>query len=230
ITSASPTVTVGAACTAGPVSLTTTELTINDTTVAQNPVAALTLPSGVTTTLTLRVRDADGCPVTQPHRVAFSVAGGGSTGVLGATADLLDGRYIATFTGERAGSAATISATIDDVPITSRAVAVTVVPGDVSTRTSLVSASQTNAAPGDTVVLTLRTRDAAGNALLRGGRMVSFVVVGSNPKGVTTVAVDNRDGTYTAKYVSPTAGSESIVALIEGTKVAQGVIVTVIGQ
>ncbi|HJU72967.1 MAG TPA: hypothetical protein VJ717_04410 [Gemmatimonadaceae bacterium] len=47
--------------------------------------------------------------------------------------------------------------------------------------------------------------------------------------GVTTVAVDNRDGTYTATYVSPT-GSESIVALIEGTKVAQGVIVTVIGQ
>ena len=226
ITSPSPTITVGEACTAGPISYAVSELTINDTTIAHRPVATLTLPSGVTTTLTLRVRDALGCAITQPHSIAFTVTGA-STGALGSTVDLLDGRYIATFTGHKAGSAAKIVATIDGVPI-SRTVSVSVVPGDVSTHTSLVTAAATTASPGESVQLTLRARDAAGNDLGHGGRGVTFIVVGNQPNGVTTPTVDEGDGRYTASYVSSKAGSERIVVLIEGTRVVQSVIVTVV--
>jgi adhesin/invasin len=225
VTSPSPTITVGEACTAGPISYAVSELTINDTTVAQRPVSTLTLASGVTTTLTLRVRDAQGCSITESHSIAFTVTGA-STGALGPTVDLLDGRYTATFTGHRAGSAAKVVATIDGVPI-SRTVSVSVVPGDVSTHTSLVSAALTTAQPGESVQLTLRARDAAGNDIVHGGRGVTFIVVGNQPNGVTSPTIDRGDGTYTATYVSSKAGSERIVALIEGTRVVQSVIVTV---
>jgi adhesin/invasin len=226
VTSASPTITVGAACTPGPLSLSSSELTVNDTTVAQRSISTLTLPSGVTTTITLRVRDAFGCPVTQPHNVIFSLTGGSSTGLLGPTVSLADGRYTATLTGHTAGSASTVSATVDATPVP-RTATVSVVPGDVSTRVSIVTPSASSVSPGASVVLTLRTRDAAGNNLLKGGRSVVFFVLGNNPNGLTTPAADNGDGTYTATYTSTKLGSESVVAIIEGTRVAQSAIITV---
>ncbi len=226
VTSPSPTITVGAACTPGPLSLSSSELTVNDTTVAQRPVSTLTLPSGVTTTVTLRVRDAFGCPVTQPHNVIFSLAGGSSTGLLGPTVSLADGRHTATLTGHKAGSATIVSATIDGTPVP-RTATVSVTPGDVSTRVSSVTASGSTVSPGASVSLTLRTRDAAGNDVLKGGRSVVFFVVGNKPNGVTTPTVDNGDGTYTATYTSTKLGSESVVAIIEGTRVTQSVIITV---
>lgn len=226
VTTPSPTITVGAACTPGPLSLSSSELTVNDTTVAQRPVSKLTLQSGVTTTVTLRVRDAFGCPVTQLHNVVFSLAGGGSSGVLGPTVTLADGRYTATLTGQKAGSSSVVSATIDGTPVP-RTATVSVIPGDVSTRVSIVTASASNVSPGTSVVLTLRTRDAAGNDVLKGGRSVVFFVVGNNPNGVATPAVDNGDGTYTATYTSTKLGSESVVVIIEGTRVTQSVIITV---
>lgn len=222
----SATIAVGDACTPGPLSLSASELSVNDTTLARRPVSSLTLPSGVTTTITLHVKDPDGCPVTDAKTVVFSLTGGTSTGALGPTVSLADGRYTATLTGYTAGGVSTIHATIDAALVT-RSATVTVVPGDISTRTSTIAASATNVSAGTNVVLTLRTRDAARNDVLRGGRSVTFVVAGSKPSGVTTPAVDNGDGTYSATYTSANPGSESIVALIEGTRVAQSIVVTV---
>lgn len=227
ITSASPTIAIGPACTSGPISFSVSDVTINDTTPAQRPVKTLTLQSGVTTTLTLRIKDAAKCPVTQPRSVVFAVVGGTSTGTLGATVNLADGRYTATFTGHKAGSAVQIAATVDGDAVTSDPVRVTVVPGDISTRTSLFTASGSSALVGATVQLTLRGRDAAGNDILQGGRGVTFVIVGNQTHGVTSATTDHRNGTYTATYVGASIGSDTIVALIEGTRVAQLVTVAV---
>jgi adhesin/invasin len=227
ITSGSPTITVGPACTPGPISLSSSDVTINDTTPAQNPVKSLTLQSGVTTTLTLKIKDAYGCPVTQHRIVTFNIVGGTSTGIIGATADLEDGRYTATFSGHTAGSTSQIAVTIDGTAVTSQAVSVTVIPGDISTRTSIFSASAASALVGDTVTLTLRGRDAAGNLIVRGGRGITFFVVGSQPNGATSSTTDQGNGTYTATYVGARAGTDTIVAIIEGTRVVQAVTVAV---
>ncbi|MGH7696282.1 MAG: invasin domain 3-containing protein, partial [Gemmatimonadaceae bacterium] len=227
ITSGSPTITVGPACTPGPISISASDVTINDTTPAQRPVKSLTLQSGVTTTLTLRVRDAHKCPVADPRSVVFSAVGGSSTGGLGATVDLADGRYTATFTAFTAGSAVQIVATIDGQAVTSEPVIVTVVPGDISPRTSSIAASGTSVASGASVTLMLRARDAAGNNLRHGGRNIAFVIVGTQSSGVLGPTTDMGDGTYTVSYKGTRAGSDTIVALIEGTRVAQAFTITV---
>jgi outer membrane lipoprotein SlyB len=179
--------------------------------------------------MTLRVTDGFGCPVPEPHGVVFATAGGSSTGILGATVALGHGIYTATFTGHTSGTVTQIAVTVDGTPVTSAPVEVTVVPGDISTRTSLMTASETTVAPGSSMTLTLHGRDAAGNKLLQGGRSVTFIIVGNDPKGTLSAAIDNGDGTYTASYVGSKVGTDTIVALIEGTRVMQAVTVLVQG-
>jgi adhesin/invasin len=222
-------ITVGTACTPGPISYTATDITVNDTTPARQPVRSITLPSGVTTTVTLRVRDARGCPITSPLDVAFAVTGGTSTGTLGSTVNQGDGTYTATFTGHTAGSATTVTATIGGTSVQSPPATVTVIPGDISTRTSLFWASQSSVAVGDSVVLTLRGRDAAGNLLTQGGRVVAFVISGTDTHGVIAATADAGYGTYTAVYRGSRAGgTDTIEVRIEGTPVASTVNVTVV--
>ncbi|MEW5916128.1 MAG: invasin domain 3-containing protein, partial [Gemmatimonadota bacterium] len=221
------TITVGPACTPGPISLKASEVTINDTTPARRPVKRLTIQSGVTTTLTLRIADADGCAISEPRNVAFLLSGGTSTGVIGVVANLDDGRYTATFTGHVAGSGVNVSATVDGQPVTSPPVNVAVVPGDISTRTSQFTAAAPRAAVGTPVLLTLRARDVAGNVITRGGRGVTFFVLGTQVHGSVGSTTDHGDGTYSATYVGGSVGTDGVVALIEGTKVAQTVTIVV---
>jgi adhesin/invasin len=227
VTSGSPTVTVGPACTPGPVSLTASDVTINDTTPAQKPVKSLTLQSGVTTTLTLHVKDAAKCPVARQRAVVFQVVGGTSTGTLGTVVNLEDGRYTATLTGNRAGTTSKITVTIDGNAVTSEPVSVTVVPGDVSTRTSSFTASASSVLAGTSVRLELKLRDAAGNEILRGGRGASFFVTGTQPNGTVSAVTDHQNGTYSGTYVGARVGVDTVVALIEGTKVTQTVSISV---
>jgi outer membrane lipoprotein SlyB len=180
--------------------------------------------------MTLRVTDSFGCPVPEPHSVVFATVGGSSTGILGATVALGDGIYTATFTGHTAGTVTQIAVTVDGTPVTSAPVEVTVVPGDISTRTSLITASETTVAPGASVAITLHGRDAAGNGLQQGGRSVTFIVAGNDPRGTLSATIDHGDGTYTASYVSAQVGTDTIVALIEGTRVVHAVTVVVQSQ
>ncbi len=223
-----PTITVGTACTAGPVSAGTSSLSINDTTTTPQPRQAITLPSGITTTVTLLVRDAVGCPVRRDLAVAFAIGDGGSTGTFGGTVAMGDGRFVAPFTGTVAGTRATITATVSGGAVDVAPVSVTVVPGDVSTRESQVTASQTSLAVGDSATLTLDTHDAARNALTRGGYAVTFAVTGSAAHGTVGPVMDLGNGRYTARYRATAGGGDDvIVAYIEGTPVVMRVVVTV---
>jgi adhesin/invasin len=218
VMTAAPTITVGPACTPGPISLIASDVTINDTTVAQRPVKSLTLSSGVTSTLTLRVRDALRCPIAGKSVVEFTTSGGSSSGIIGPTIDLADGRYTATFTGHTAGSTIEVVARVDGQTVASERVKVRVVPGDVSTRTSVLTVSRSTLAAGDSADVVLRTRDAAGNDLLQGGRSVTFLVLGNDAGGAAGATLDARDGTYRATYRALVAGkTDVIVAIIEGT-------------
>jgi len=216
VTSARPTITV--VCTAQVVSPVQSQVTVNDTTPSRAPVRHVTLPSGVSTTVTLWARDERACPVTVPVAVVLGTSGGTSGGVLGAVVDQGDGTYVAAFTGGMAGTATAIVATVDGLPVTSAPATITVAPGDISAQTSLVTVSRAAVDSGARATVTLVARDAAGNDLTRGGRVVTFAVVGGH--GTIGPVTDRGDGTYTAQYaghiVEPGV-PDTITARIEGT-------------
>lgn len=207
-------------CTPGPVDPQQSILTVNDTTPSKSPSSQVALPSGVTTTITLQVRDAHGCSVTASHTVAFSATGGTSTGQLGATVDQGDGSYAATFTGVLAGTPLDVGATVDGNAVTSASPTITVIPGDISAQTSFVTLTPVALDSGAHSVATLHARDAAGNALISGGRSVIFSVTGSPVHGTVGPASDPGNGTYLAVYTATAvdpAVADSVTAAIEGT-------------
>lgn len=223
-----PEITVGTSCLAGPLSFSRSDLTINDTTRARVPVKSLTLPSGITTTLTVRLNDANSCPVVVPHSVAVTAAGG-STGEMGETVQLGDGRYEISFKGRVASGETILSAIVDGLPLASLPVRVSVVPGDISTHTSHLSADNATIAAGAQTVLRLQAKDVAGNRIHAGGRTVEFAVDGDIAHGTIAATVDNQDGSYSATYIAgASGGTDAIVAYIDGTPVTLKLMVTVL--
>lgn len=74
--------------------------------------------------------------------------------------------------------------------------------------------------PGDTVVVTLTTRNAAGQRLLAGGATVVFSAPGGSSVGTFQPVVDHQDGTYSAAFVGVTLGTAlTIGAQINGDAV-----------
>ncbi len=220
VTSGMPTLTV--ICSAGPVSLAASTVLVNDTTAAQSPVKHVTLPSGVTTTVTLRVRDNQGCPVSSPLTVSFGAVGGTSTGTLGATVDQGDGTYTATFTGRIAGSALTVTVLVDGQPVTSESATITVAPGDISPWSSVVTVSRARIDSGARSIATLQARDSVGNVIVSGGRTVTFTLAGAAAHGSIGPTTDEDNGRYSATYVGFAAepgAHDSVLVRIEGTPV-----------
>lgn len=198
-------------CTAGPASPDSSIIRVNDS----------TLPSGVSTTITLWARDHSACPVLAPLVIAFATSGGGSTGNLGSTVSRGGGVYTATFTGIRAGTATTILATIGPAQVTGTA-AITVIPGDISVDSSVMSLSRSAVDSGARSVATLHGRDAAGNSLVQGGRSVTVGISGMPVHGFMGTTTDRNDGSYAAVYTGAVADPgfpDSITAWIEGTRV-----------
>jgi adhesin/invasin len=208
--------------TVGPVDLDVSDVTVNDSSAAQRPSKQVVIPSGVTTTIRLRARDSRTCLVTAPHAVGFSTSGGTSAGTIGPVLDQGDGSYTAGFTAAAAGTPTTVETTIDGAPVTTPPPTITVAPGDISAQTSEVSVSRAAVDSGAVSVVTLQARDAAGNALVTGGRTVTFSFTGGSPHGVLGPVSDQHDGSSTAPYTGMTvdpAAFDSITAQIEGTPV-----------
>jgi hypothetical protein len=93
--------------------------------------ASPTVALGSTDLVTLTVRDTAGNTVTGLLAADFSLglSGGTSTGTFGSVSETsTPGTYQATFTGVRAGTAATLTATIDGVAVTSALPTITVTP------------------------------------------------------------------------------------------------------
>lgn len=81
-------------------------------------------------TANIQTRDAYGNSlVTGGATVAFSLSGGTSTGVFGIISDLANGTYSATLTGQIAGTASTVAATVNSTNVTLNLPIVSVLPG-----------------------------------------------------------------------------------------------------
>ncbi|HEV3385587.1 MAG TPA: invasin domain 3-containing protein, partial [Gemmata sp.] len=76
---------------------------------------------------------------------------------------------------------------------------------------------------GKTIAVFLQTRDAAGNNLttdLLGSETISFALANSTGgKGTFSPATYMGNGEYEATFTATKAGSNLVVALIEGSKV-----------
>ena len=184
-------------------------------------VSADTVIAGGTVTLTLQAKDSLGNNLTAGGlTVVFSRSGGTSVGTIGPTTDHNNGTYTAIFTATVAGTATTIGATIGGAPVTSTLPGVTVIPGAISTATSLVTVSAATVASGAAVTLTLQAKDAAGNNLTKGGAVVAFTASGGTSTGVISATTDHNDGTYTATFTGLLAGTATTIgATIGGTAV-----------
>ncbi|MFN2322296.1 MAG: invasin domain 3-containing protein [Trueperaceae bacterium] len=183
--------------------------------------------TAVATPPSVVVRDADGTPVPGLD-VAFVVtAGGGRTTPVTPVATNASG--VATLTswvlGEVVGENAVRAEVVSD-PGLFVAFTATGVAGDASAATSTVDADPTSLVADGvaTSELTVRLRDAFGNALEVGGANVTFAAPSEGSIGAVT---DEGDGTYSATYTAgTTAGVVAIVPSVDGASFTNAVDVT----
>ncbi len=197
-------------------SATTITVVAGNTTAARSviTVSADTIPSGGTSILTLQAKDSAGNNIpTGGLTVIFSHSGGTSAGsiVPSPATDNSDGTYTATFTGQTAGTATTIGATIDGSPVTSTLPTITVTSSGISAATSLVTSSDSVLSTGGVATLTLQAKDAAGNAITTGGATVVFTQSGGTSTGNISATTDNNDGSYTATFTGQAAGTPTTI-------------------
>ena len=180
-----------------------------------------TVVAGSTITVTLQAVDAYGnYETTGGSVVSFKlVSTSGSHGVFSSVKDNKNGTYTSTFTGTISGNNA-IVAMIGTAKITTAAPTITVTPGPVSLAKSVVTLSAPSVQPGSTIKVTLQAADVYGNKETIGGLLVAFAL-SSNEGGQGTFGsvTDNHNGTYTAMFAGTVAGSNSILAMIDGVKV-----------
>jgi alpha-tubulin suppressor-like RCC1 family protein len=77
---------------------------------------------------------------------------------------------------------------------------------------TLVTVGRPLLLPGDTVPVTLRARDGAGQPLTAGGATVVFSLQGGSSAGTFLPVVDHHDGSYSADFVGETMGTAVTIA------------------
>jgi len=169
--------------------------------------------SGQTDLLTIVVEDTTGNAVSGLASSAFSfaLAGGVSTGTFGAvSATSTPGTYTAVFTGTTAGTASSLTVTVNGVALSTQPT-VQVTTGSVSATTSTASFASPTVGSGDTDLLTLLVKDAAGNAISGlASSAFSFALSGGVSTGTFgAVSATSTPGTYTAVFTGTIAGTAS---------------------
>ena len=219
----------------GVLAASTTTITVapGNTTAARSviTVSADTIQSGGTSILTLQAKDSAGNNITTGGlTVIFSHTGGTSAGSIAPSpaTDNTNGTYTATFTGQTAGTATTIHATIDGNQVTSTLPTITVTASLISAVTSVVTSSDSVLASSGVATLTLQAKDAAGNAITTGGATVLFTQSGGTSTGIISATTDHNDGSYTATFTAQTAGTATTIgATINSTPVTSAPLPTI---
>ena len=182
-------------------------------------VAAATVQSGSGIQVSLQAESAKGVKESSGGLiVAFGLgSGSGGQGTFGPVSYLGNGVYTATFTGTLAGKN-TLTATVDGLKVTSKAPAISVLPGvHISDTNSLVTVAASSVKAGSTTTITFQPRDAAGNKLNVKGLTVLFALGGNGPAQGTFsnggVAV-YKNGVYTATFKGTLVGGSTIVTTV----------------
>ncbi|MBS0264714.1 MAG: hypothetical protein JSS02_22455 [Planctomycetes bacterium] len=217
LTSTAPTVTI----TPGPLSLAKSTVTLAYASVVGN---------GGTNQVKFQAADAAGNKLTTGGAaVSFALgSSSGGKGTFSAVTDNNDGTYSATFTAGASGTN-TIVGKVGASALTSAAPTITITAA-ASLNLSKVLLSAGTVALGNTITVTLQTKDGAGNNLTAGGLNVTFTLASPNGgQGTLGTVVDNHDGTYTVSFLATAKGSNNIRGFIGGGLVTSGApIITII--
>ena len=176
---------------------------------------------GNTVTIRLTPMNQSGGAFSQSSlNVQFSYSGGSSTGTLSTPQRQSDGSYTATFTATSAGSAETVSATVNGQSITSTLPIIQVFVANLSWSLSQVQVASGSVIDGQTDTLTLSTYDTFGMPITTGGAIVVFNASGGTSTGSISATTDNGNGTYTATFTGLAIGTPTTIgATINGSPV-----------
>lgn len=180
-------------------------------------VGTSSLVSRQVTPVSLFLKDAGGNVLISSGRVVgFTISGGTSTGDFDAVVENPDGSYSANFTGDLAGTAVQVFATVDGQAVTSEAPSVSVIPGNFSLAMSSVT-GPTSGSIGVPVILTLTLKDGAGNLNPSGTvNTVGLVRVFTGGNGTFGAAVSQGGGVYQIELTPTVAGGFGILGQING--------------
>jgi N-acetylneuraminic acid mutarotase len=186
-------------------------------------VAAATIFSDGSTTVTLTARNDVGDPVTTGGLpFVFSATGGGflSSASFSNLTDRHNGTYTATFTGSTAFGPATytISATLNGQPVAAPLPTITVIPAVPATQLAITNLSATSVAAGGAVTFTVAAEDSAGITIPNYAGTVqltstdSHATAGGNALPITYTFVPSDNGAHTFTVALTTVSSQTITA------------------
>ncbi|KQN98845.1 hypothetical protein ASF12_18785 [Paenibacillus sp. Leaf72] len=182
--------------------------------------ATLTADGVSQTTISVKLKDAQGNALTSGGAVVTIAS---TRGNVGSVTDNGDGTYSATLTASTTVGTATVSATVGGQSITST-VSVQFVAGAASTATSTVEVADASLTADGTsqTTISVKLKDAQGNILTSGGAAVTIAAT----KGTVSPVTDNGDGTYSATLTaSATIDSATVSATVGGQLIASTAIV-----
>ena len=170
-------------------------------------------------TVTLQPEDSEGNKLIDAGQsVDISLGGGSGEGMLTAAKYNANGTYTATFTGSVVGTN-TFVATINGNTVTSSA-AFSVAPGPVTLSKSIVTLSS-NTVESEGIPITVTLHVVASTGLGSTSGLTVLFSTGNTKagaQGTFSAVTDHGNGTYTAIFTGALAGSNTIVATIEGAK------------
>ncbi|WP_411553150.1 invasin domain 3-containing protein [Paenibacillus lautus] len=158
-----------------------------------------------TTTVTLQLKDAFGNELkTGGDTVVFTT----TSGTLGSVQDHGDGTYSAMLTAGTVSGSAVVSGAVNGVPL-EHPVSVDLLAGAASAAESLIETDSKAITVGGSTstVVTIRLKDAFGNAVTAGGDKVLL----QTTAGTLGPATDHHDGTYTSILTAGTAAGEAVI-------------------
>ena len=172
-----------------------------------------TVVAGGTVSITVTLRNSAGTPA---DGIAVSLSATGAGNSITPAQATTGASGVATFTfSSTVAEAKSISASAAGVTL--GPVTVTVDPAPISAAKS--TASVPNGKRNVVTVMTVTTRDALGNALTRGGALVTGSVSGKNA-GALVFPTDNGDGTYSLRYMPLSRGDDFVTIRANGAVIA----------
>ncbi len=175
-------------------------------------VSFASIQSGTNSTVTATLRDAQNNLIPGGVLVGFNKTGGSSTGTFGSTSNNLNGTYTIVYTGVLAGTAQTISVSVDAVLLTPTA-SITVVPGIPNVTNSSLSLSAASVISGQFVTATALLRDLNNNPI-PSGVVVSFTKTGGTSTGTLNSVTNSGLGEYTIRYTGVVSGTAQNIQLV----------------
>ncbi|CAH1222130.1 hypothetical protein PAECIP111893_04818 [Paenibacillus plantiphilus] len=175
-------------------------------------VAALTADGTSQTTITVKLKDAQGNNLTTG---GAAVAIASTLGTVGAVTNHNNGTYTATLTAPVTVGTAAISASVGGSTLAATA-SVQFVPGAPSPATSAVETGDAALTADGTsqTTISVKLKDAQGNALTTGGAAVAI----ASTLGTVGAVTNHNNGTYTATLTAPvTVGTATISASVGGS-------------